>query len=662
MQKCPEIRGRGGKLKKNNIFFYLLPALILFGIVAIAPMIYAVVISFFEAPFGKISHFAGLSNYVSALSDSGLSLSLRISFFWALLSCISTLLAAIMSASIIVHKKWDFLLYISLIPWMIPPYTAILSWRGLIHGYGGISLMSKLLPFPTNLQFDGTAAFFWSVFIASWLYFPIATSAFTAAMKQIPGNLVDAARLDGAGNLEITLNVIIPHIRPTITGWFLISFASFFRDFSVPFLLTSGGPTLREGFTSKSIIGTTTTIGVLNYRIFQNNYNDGLIATYSLIFAVVVITIGILWMTHGKRRIGSLLFLKLLCNSFAGSRLGLLTLPLYVASLFKRNILRLTLYVDLLYTLFQTFFHKSLLYLDITPCVGILVHLITTKKYSWFSYSLRSRKWTKDKGVVAIIFTALVFLSVILPIYNIFWMAFSSSNSLLMTSFLPKKATFENFANVFTEEHLHVYMKNTLIVSSITAVFTVITSLPLSYIVSRRKLTSVMNLLLFFSAVSGIHMLSPIYMIFKSIGLLNNLWAISMIYTVHSLPMTLFITKGLFDRFPREIEEAASLDMNRFMVLTKVIVPLSLPMIFVSAFVGFTRAWTSFITAMIFIIDESKYTIGVKLYSFVGEIGSSYPKWSYFAASSLINIGILAFVFLIFGKSLMKTYVNEIDV
>lgn len=648
-------------MKKNNIFFYLLPAAVVFGIVAVAPMIYAVVISFFEAPFGKISRFVGLNNYISALSDAGLSLSLRISFFWALLSCILTALAAVISAFIIVNKKWEFLHYISLIPWMIPPYTAILSWRGLIHGYGGVSLMSKLLPFPTNLQFDGMAAFFWSVFVGSWLYFPIATSTFTAAMKQVPGNLIDAARLDGAGNLEITLNVILPHIRPTITGWFLISFASFFRDFSVPFLLTSGGPIFREGFTSKSIIGTTTTIGVLNYRVFQNGYNDGLIATYSLMFAVMVTTIGILWMTRDKQRIGSLLFLKLLYNFFAGSRVGLLTLPLYVGSLFKKNILRVTLYVDLLYTLFQAFFHRSLLYLDITPCVGILIYLITTKKYSWFSCSLKSR-WTKNKDIIAIIFTALVFLSMLLPIYNILWMAFSSSNSLLMTSFFPKKATLENFADVFSKEHLHGYMKNTLIVSSITAVLTVITSLPLSYIVSRRKLTSVMNLLLLFSAVNGIHMLSPMYMIFKSIGLLNNLWAISVIYTAYSLPMTLFITIGLFDRFPREIEEAASLDMSRFKVLTKVIIPLSLPVIFVSAFVGFTKAWTSFITAMIFITDDSKYTIGVKLYSFVGEIGSSYPKWSYFAASSLINIGILAFVFLIFGRSLMKTSINEIDV
>ena len=89
--------------------------------------------------------------------------------------------------------------------------------------------------------------------------------------------------------------------------------------------------------------------------------------------------------------------------------------------------------------------------------------------------------------------------------------------------------------------------------------------------------------------------------------------------------------------------------------------PLSRPVIFTTMIVAFLGAWNGFLPALLFIRDDFKYTIGVKIYTFVGSIASGSPQWSVFAATSVVNMLILVLLFMLMKKYGGSTALSELE-
>lgn len=70
---------------------------------------------------------------------------------------------------------------------------------------------------------------------------------------------------------------------------------------------------------------------------------------------------------------------------------------------------------------------------------------------------------------------------------------------------------------------------------------------------------------------------------------------------------------------------------------------------------AFLAAWNGFLAPLIFLDDDTKYTIAIRLHSYVGSIASGAPKWNRFAAASLVNVAIVAVLFWRFKKPLSRT-------
>jgi ABC-type glycerol-3-phosphate transport system permease component len=128
--------------------------------------------------------------------------------------------------------------------------------------------------------------------------------------------------------------------------------------------------------------------------------------------------------------------------------------------------------------------------------------------------------------------------------------------------------------------------------------------------------------------------------------MLDNFLGLILSYATFGLPFSIWMLKGYFDSIPRELEEAAAVDgCTRLMSLWKIVLPLSLPGITVTALFAFVLGWNDLVWAITLVTNPEMRTNAVGLASFVGEYGT--PWGQIMAASAVSSLPILLlFLFL----------------
>lgn len=115
-----------------------------------------------------------------------------------------------------------------------------------------------------------------------------------------------------------------------------------------------------------------------------------------------------------------------------------------------------------------------------------------------------------------------------------------------------------------------------------------------------------------------------------------SLLGVSLAVTSGTLPFAIWNLKGYLDTIPRELEEAATVDgASKFRIFWHVILPLSKPVLAVTAFFGFIAGWTEFYFSFVFLTDVHQWTLAMALNGMVGQYAGSTP-WSQFAAFSIL--------------------------
>ena len=271
-----------------------LPFLLLILVIGAAPVGSALVNSLFQDDIeGRF--FVGLQNFRALLDDSGFAFSYRITVLWALLN---TLLSLVLGFTVAILLKGRFRLFygILLVPWLIPLYILVPLWRVLLHGSGGASLLYSVFHISINLLTDPLASFFSALFLSVWLSTPLCALVLYAALSRIPRQHEEAAQSEGAGKSQIALCIYLPQLRNTLLTLGVLLFLRAMKEFNLVFLLTSGGPPLLAGFTEKSIIGATTTLGIYLYNILDWSFDLGIPSAFSTLMIATAGLIMAVWL------------------------------------------------------------------------------------------------------------------------------------------------------------------------------------------------------------------------------------------------------------------------------------------------------------------------------------------------------------------------------
>lgn len=190
--------------------------------------------------------FVGFRNYTDVLSDPVFTARLTWTVVWTV-ACVSlTFLIGLGLASMLDRRMAGRAVYrmVLILPWAVPSFVSVFAWRFLYNEDNG--LLNKILDGggidAVPWLNDPTMAKVSVIAVNIWLGVPFMLVALLGGLQSIPGELYEAAEMDGANAWQRFVNVTMPGLRPVATTVVLISTIWTFNMFPVIFLLTRGGP------------------------------------------------------------------------------------------------------------------------------------------------------------------------------------------------------------------------------------------------------------------------------------------------------------------------------------------------------------------------------------------------------------------------------------
>ena len=240
--------------------------------------------------------------------------------------------------------------------------------------------------------------------------------------------------------------------------------------------------------------------------------------------------------------------------------------------------------------------------------------------------------------------------TVLFPIVWIVGMSLDPRNISRPDSLIPPGANLDAYARVLARPTLNPVSFFQLALNSLTlAVLIAVLSVGLgvlaAYAFSRMKFRGrefMMLLILAVLMLPAVATVGPLYINLNRISvgdfrLGGSLLGVALAVTSTQLPFAIWNMKGYLDTIPKELEEAAVVDgASKFQTFLRIILPLSTPVLAVTALFGFIAGWTEFILAQVFVVgDPGQWTLAMALNALVGQYAGSTP-WSTFAAFAVL--------------------------
>jgi len=251
----------------------------------------------------------------------------------------------------------------------------------------------------------------------------------------------------------------------------------------------------------------------------------------------------------------------------------------------------------------------------------------------------------------------IIFL-IVIWIAPLIWLAVTSlkseNNVISDTLSLIFAPTFENYRKAFTSTLLGRWMLNSLAVSVVATVLTVLIDSSMAYVLARIKFRGRNALFIFILAGMMVPfevLIIQLYLEFTTLGLANTLAAV--ILPRLALPIGVFILTQFFRSIPSVLEESAFIDgASRFVIFRSIILPLSKSAIFAVAIIAFINSWNDFLWPLVVISSSEKYTITVGIANFQGTHGTEY---SLIMAGAVLASIPQIIMYILFKKNIVKS-------
>ncbi|WP_017237390.1 carbohydrate ABC transporter permease [Streptomyces sp. SS] len=275
--------GRFARNLKRNLTAhgFLIGAVVCFAVFSWYPMVREVLLAFQKTESGQTT-WVGLENLATVFDDPAFWQAWRNTLLFTVLALVLGFAVPFVVAVVIneFHHGQGYLRLLVYLPVMLPPVASVLLFKYLYDpGYGLLNELLRFLHLPEQQWLQDPDLSMLSVVIAStWMNMGGAALIYLAALQGIPGELYEAAELDGAGLFRKIWHVTIPQTRLVLSLMLLMQIIATMQVFVEPFLLTGGaGPE-----------GSTTTVVYLIYQYAFNFNNYGAAAALGLLLLVLL--------------------------------------------------------------------------------------------------------------------------------------------------------------------------------------------------------------------------------------------------------------------------------------------------------------------------------------------------------------------------------------
>lgn len=589
--------------------------LAIYVIFVISPFVQAFYYSMTDwSGFSKKMNFVGLTNYLTLLSDPVFTKAVYNSIVLVLVLpplviILSVTLATLVTIGGVTRGQIQGLKHsgvyrvISFFPYTVPAIVIGILWAQMYDPSSG--LLNGIL---TALGFDFFKSFAWlgdertamgaSIFVIAWSMVGFYMVLFIAAIKGIPAEVYEAARVDGAGRFRTAISVTVPMIRDNIrTAYVYLGILALDAFVYMQALNPSGGPANSTVVISQHLLNTAFKKGKFGYATSMG----ATLAIITLVFAALVFLV--FWWTGRPPK-----------SEPVSTSVAPLVRAAPVATQAKP--------------------------------IGQLEHPVAKKTI-----------WT-DKTVATISHVALIAWVVIIcaPLLWVLMSSFKTTQQIFGSPFtLPTSFNFDNYVSAWTTASIGTYFVNTVIVVGCALAIVMLLGSMCAYYLARYEFKG--SKIIYYLMLAGLTFpiflaVVPLFQTLRSFGLLNTFPGLIITYVAFALPFTVFFLYAFFRTLPQEIAEAAMIDgAGPWRIFFTIMLPMAKPGIASVAIFNFLGLWNQFLLPIALNTNTANYVLSQGMASFASQAGYAVNFGALFAAVVITVLPVLV-TYIIFQRQL----------
>jgi arabinogalactan oligomer/maltooligosaccharide transport system permease protein len=246
----------------------------------------------------------------------------------------------------------------------------------------------------------------------------------------------------------------------------------------------------------------------------------------------------------------------------------------------------------------------------------------------------------------------------IIVLYPLIWVVGSSINpvnGMNRATMIPANPTLDNYIRLFQKTKFLAWYGNTLYVAVLTTIFSMLLHTMTAFSFARFKfrgrnagLLFVMILQMFPSFLG----LTALYMVALNFRMLNNLNMLVIIYVAGGIPGNIWLVRGYMLNIPKSMDEAAFIDgASKVQLFFKIILPLSMPIVFFIAVTAFMGPWMDYMLPRYLINRDGKRTLAIGLFDLVTRSNSDFTA---FCAGCVLVAIPITIMYMVFQRFLLE--------
>lgn len=250
-------------------------------------------------------------------------------------------------------------------------------------------------------------------------------------------------------------------------------------------------------------------------------------------------------------------------------------------------------------------------------------------------------------------------------IYPIIWMflgSFKSNAEIYRNPWgFPESFSLDNFVHAWTNYQIGTSVLNSLTVTLLGAILTLVLAIPTAYAIERVQFRGSSFLFTLYVSAMMIPMVLgwiPLFFLLDKLNLLDSLVGLSIVYAVSQLPFTIFVLTSFISTIPKSLEESAAIDgLSPYGVLRKIITPLTTSGIITVTIMNTIQFWNEYFMALIFLQTNEKYTLALAI-DYISSEAEYTNAWGTLFASLVIAIVPVIILYIIFQRRIAKGMVE----
>ena len=277
---------------KQTPYFFILPSILILAFTSLYPICYSIYYSFFNWRWGNEKDFVGISNYIFLLTDKDFWIIIKNTFVFAFFACLIEIIVGVLLAIYIDRIKYGSTIIrtLLLIPLMISGISVTMLFKVILDNMFGI--------IPYFLSFIGIKSNFFGSYDAAlptiigldvWWQTSFVFIIILAGFQSIPSEPIEAAKMDGATEWEVTRYIRLPMIRSLLFLVLIFRSIDTLKVFDIIWGTTGGGPGLA-----------TEALQTYAYRVAYSFLEMSKSMTVMVLFSIVVILLTITYSRFNK--------------------------------------------------------------------------------------------------------------------------------------------------------------------------------------------------------------------------------------------------------------------------------------------------------------------------------------------------------------------------